>query len=92
MPDAGDEDTAFFAAARHQWRIILAGVAVVGITGLVWQGVFNFYVKYALAKGLTEAQGNQLLTVVFGAGVPAFFVSGRLADRLPVLPYILYTT
>lgn len=89
MPDAGDDDTAFLAAARHQWRIILAGVAVIGVTGLVWQGVFNFYVKYALAKELTEAQGNQLLTVVFGAGVPAFFVSGRLADRLPVLPYIL---
>ena len=89
MPDAGDEDTAFLAAARHQWRIILAGVAVIGVTGLVWQGVFNFYVKFALAKGLTEAQGNQLLTIVFGAGVPAFFVSGRLADRLPVIPLIL---
>jgi len=89
MPDAGDEDTAFLAAARHQWKIIAAGVAVIGVTGLVWQGVFNFYVKYALAKGLTEAQGNQLLTVAFGTGVPAFFVSGRLADRLPVLPYLL---
>ena len=89
MPDAGNEDTAFLAAARHQWKIIAAGVAIIGVTGLVWQGVFNFYVKYALAKGLTEAQGNQLLTVAFGAGVPAFFVSGRLADRLPVLPYLL---
>jgi len=89
MPAAGDEDTAFVAAARHQWRIIAAGVAVIGIAGLVWQGVFNFYVKYAIAKGLTEAQGNQLLTVAFGAGVPAFFVSGRLADRLPVIPLIL---
>ena len=89
MPDAGDEDTAFLGAARHQWRIILAGVAVIGVTGLVWNGLFNFYVKYFLAKGLTAAQANQLLTVVFGAGVPAFFVSGRLADRLPVLPYIL---
>jgi len=89
MPAAGDEDTAFVAAARHQWRIIAAGVAVIGIAGLVWQGVFNFYVKYAIAKGLTEAQGNQLLTVAFGAGVPAFFISGRLADRLPVIPLIL---
>jgi MFS family permease len=89
MPTAGDEDTAFVAAARHQWRIIAAGVAVVGIVGLVWQGVFNFYVKYAIAKGLTEAQGNQLLTVAFGAGVPAFLISGRLADRLPVIPLIL---
>ncbi|WP_018257930.1 MFS transporter [Halomicrobium katesii] len=89
MPDAGAEDTAFLAAARHQWRIVLAGVAVIGVTGLVWNGLFNFYVKYFLAKGLTGAQANQLLTIAFGAGVPAFFVSGRLADRLPVLPYIL---
>ncbi|NLV11348.1 MFS transporter [Halomicrobium mukohataei] len=89
MPDAGDEDTAFLGAARHQWRIILAGVAVIGVTGLVWNGLFNFYVKYFLAKGLTGSQANQLLTIAFGAGVPAFFVSGRLADRLPVLPYIL---
>lgn len=89
MPDAGSEDTAFLAAARHQWRIILAGVAVIGITGLVWQGMFNFYVKYFLAKGLTEVQANQLLTLVFGAGVPAFFISGRLADRVPVIPLLL---
>jgi MFS family permease len=30
-----------------------------------------------------------MLTVVFGAGVPAFFLSGRLADRFPHVPYIL---
>lgn len=89
MPDAGSEDSAFLTAARHQWRIILAGVAVIGVTGLVWNGLFNFYVKYFIAKGLTEAQANQLLTVAFGAGVPAFVISGRLADRLPVIPLLL---
>jgi len=29
------------------------------------------------------------LTVIFAAGVPAFLVSGRLADTLPRVPYIL---
>ncbi|PSP93718.1 MFS transporter [Halobacteriales archaeon QS_4_62_28] len=89
MPDAGGEDTAFLAATRHQWRIILAGVAVIGVTGLVWNGLFNFYVKYLIAKGLTSTDANQLLTVVFGAGVPAFFITGRLADEVPVVPLLL---
>jgi predicted MFS family arabinose efflux permease len=62
---------------------------VVGATGFVWQGLFNFYELYMGVKGLGGATGKNLLTVIFAAGVPAFFVSGRLADRLPHIPYIL---
>jgi MFS family permease len=42
-----------------------------------------------LAKGHSTAVAGTMLTVVFGAGVPAFVVSGRLADRVPHVPYII---
>jgi MFS family permease len=42
-----------------------------------------------VAKGLTQSQGQLLLSVLFAAGVPAFFVVGRLADRLPLVPLLL---
>jgi predicted MFS family arabinose efflux permease len=82
-------DRDFMAAIAH-WRVILAGVAMVGAAGFVWQGVFNFYVTYLVAaKGVTQAHAGTLLTVVFAAGTPAFWFSGRLADRLPHVPYVL---
>jgi len=90
LPDAGSDDRNFFAAARTQWPIILTGVALLGASGFVWNGFFNFYVTYVTAtKGLTTGTANTLLTVVFAAGVPAFWVTGRLADRLPHVPLIL---
>jgi DHA1 family inner membrane transport protein len=89
LPDAGSDDTDILGAVRSEWRIVLVGVAVVGTTGFVWQGLFNFYELYMGTKGLDTATARNLLTVVFGAGVPAFFVSGRLADRLPRVPYLL---
>ncbi|MBB6645896.1 MFS transporter [Halobellus ruber] len=91
LPDAGTEDTDILGAARAEWRILAVGVAVVGTTGFVWQGLFNFYELYMSTKGLDPATARNLLTVVFAAGVPAFFVSGRLADRLPRVPYLLAT-
>ena len=42
-----------------------------------------------LARGLDAGTANALLTVAFAAGVPAFWVSGTLVDRLPTVPYIL---
>jgi predicted MFS family arabinose efflux permease len=89
LPDAGTDDTDILGAARAEWRILAVGVAVVGTTGFVWQGLFNFYELYMSTKGLDAATARNLLTVVFAAGVPAFFVSGRLADRLPRVPYLL---
>jgi predicted MFS family arabinose efflux permease len=89
LPDAGTTDRDFVGAARREWRRILLGVVVLGSLGFVWQGLFNFYELYMVQKGLPSAAARNLLTVVFGAGVPAFFVSGRLADRLPHVPYLL---
>jgi predicted MFS family arabinose efflux permease len=90
LPEAGTEDRDMLGAVRHQWRIVLAGVVLLGATGFVWQGVFNFYVSYLTgAKELAEPTANRVLSVTFAAGLPAFGISGRLADRLPEVPYIL---
>ncbi|ELZ86656.1 major facilitator superfamily transporter [Haloferax elongans ATCC BAA-1513] len=89
LPDAGADDRDLLGAVRKEWRVILTGVVILGATGFVWQGVFNFYELYMTSKGLPQATARNMLTVVFGAGVPAFFLSGRLADKLPRVPYIL---
>lgn len=86
-PPAGERK---FRAALAHWRLILVAIVFVAGTGLVWQGLFNFYVPYLTeAKGLDSTTANSLLTLVFAAGVPAFWLSGRLADRLPNVPYLL---
>ncbi|KAB1189301.1 MULTISPECIES: MFS transporter [Haloferax] len=89
LPEAGSTDRDLLGAVRKEWRIILTGIVILGFTGFVWQGLFNFYELYMETKGLQAATARNMLTVVFGAGVPAFFLSGRLADRLPRVPYIL---
>ncbi len=89
LPDAGASDTDFFGGARSEWKLILTAVVLMGLTGFVWQGLFNFYELYMVDKGLAPATARNLLTVIFAAGVPAFLVSGDLADRLPHVPYIL---
>jgi hypothetical protein len=38
---------------------------------------------------MTSPTANLYLTVVFAAGLPAFWFGGQLADRLPHVPYIL---
>ncbi|WP_224449901.1 MFS transporter [Haloprofundus salilacus] len=89
VPSSAGDDRNFREALSH-WRVIVTGVAMVGVAGFAWQGLFNFYVPYLTAtKGFTPAQASTMLTVVFAAGVPAFWFSGRLADRLPHLPYVL---
>ena len=90
LPEAGAEDRHLLVAVREQWRLILAGVVMLGATGFVWQGVFNFYPSYlAETKSLSESTARTVLSAVFGAGVPAMALSGRLADRLDILRYIL---
>lgn len=84
LPAAGVDDRHFGHAARQQWRLILVGTVVVGVTGFVWQGVFNFYITYLItAKSLSQPAAQGLLTVLFGAGVPAFLITGHLAERFP---------
>ncbi len=90
LPTAGREDRDLFGAARRQWPIVAAGVAIGGATSLVWNGLFNFYVTYfVVAKGIGEGLARNLLTVAFAAGVPAFWITGRVADRVPYVPLLL---
>jgi predicted MFS family arabinose efflux permease len=89
LPQASVEDRDLLGALRQEWRIVLLGIVFLGSTGFVWQGLFNFYELYAGTKGLSGAAAKNTVTLVFAAGVPAFFLSGRLADRLPHVPYIL---
>jgi predicted MFS family arabinose efflux permease len=78
-----------FRGVLGNWRVILAGMLFISAAGFVWQGLFNFYVSVMLARGLDAPTANALLTVTFAAGVPAFWISGTLVDRLPTVPYIL---
>ncbi|MFB6304703.1 MAG: MFS transporter [Haloferacaceae archaeon] len=79
-----------FRAALAHWRVVAAAVALLAAAGFVWQGVFNFYVTYLTAeKGLSAGTANLALTATFAAGIPAFAISGRLADRFPHVPYVL---
>lgn len=88
LPSAGAGDRDLLGAARSQWRVIATGLAVLGVAGFVWQGVFNFYELYLTTRGIPERLAPYGLTIIFAAGVPAFLVSGRLADRLPHVPYL----
>ena len=89
LPGAGVADTDFVGGALSEWKLILAGVVLMGLTSFVWQGLFNFYELYMIDKGLAPSTARNLLTVIFAAGVPAFLISGDLADRLPHVPYLL---
>jgi MFS family permease len=90
LPTAASGDRDLLGAVRRQWRIVAAGVVMVGATGFVWNGLFNFYVTYLVtARGLGEPTARTLLTVVFAAGVPAFLVTGRVADRVAYVPLLL---
>jgi DHA1 family inner membrane transport protein len=89
LPQASVKDRDLLGALRQEWRIVALGIVFLGLTGFVWQGLFNFYELYAGTKGLSGAAAKNTVTLVFAAGVPAFFLSGRLADRLPHVPYIL---
>lgn len=90
LPDAGADDRSVLTAGRAQWRLILTGIAFIGAAGFLWNALFNLYGDYlAVAKGIDPATGRLLLSAMFGAGVPAFFVTGWLADRVPYIPLIL---
>ena len=89
LPEAGVEDRDLLAAVRHQWRIVLAGVLIISASGFVWQGVFNFLDSYLRTRGFSGGDARLLLTGVFAAGIPAFAVTGWLADRVPIVPLLL---
>lgn len=90
LPAAGVEDRDLLAAIKAQWPLIVTGVFILGTAGFVWNGVFNFYVTYLrIEKAITVEAARDFLTVVFAAGVPAFWFTGRLADRFPRIPLML---
>jgi DHA1 family inner membrane transport protein len=90
LPEAGGEDRSLLAAARAQWPIILTGIAFIGAAGFLWNGVFNLYGDYLeTVKGIDPATGRAMLSMMFAAGVPAFLVTGQLADRFPNVPLLL---
>ncbi len=89
LPTAGSADRNLLGAVRAQWPIVVTGVAIVGLTGFVWNGMFNFYVTYLVSENVAETTGRDLLTVVFAAGVPAFLITGRIADRVAYVPLLL---
>ena len=90
LPEAGRSDRDLLAAIRRQYRIVALGVVIIGLAGLVWNGFFNFFIKYLTAtKGLSDSTAQTLLTVVFASGVPAFWYTGRLADRFRHVPLML---
>jgi predicted MFS family arabinose efflux permease len=82
-----DGDVAFLRAVVRHRRLIATGILLFGVTGFVWQGVFNFYVSYLVdAKQADPAFARNMLGVVFFAGIPSFYLSGRVADRFPKIP------
>jgi predicted MFS family arabinose efflux permease len=90
LPTAGRDDRHYLRAVRAEWRIVAVGVAVLASVGFVWNGLFNFYISYLTAvKGVSPAAASTLLTGVFAAGVPAFWATGRLADRVRHVPLVL---
>lgn len=90
VPDGEAESRNFLGAVRKQWKLVVGAIALAGFADLAWNGVFNFYVSYLISeKPVTEGTARTLLSVVFAAGVPAFTLAGRLADRLPYVPLVL---
>ncbi|WP_121744125.1 MFS transporter [Natronorubrum halophilum] len=89
MPRAGRADRDFVAGALSEWRLVVTALIIVGAASFIWQGLFNFYELYMQSKGLSDRAAGAMLTIVFAAGVPAFYFSGDLADRFPHVPYLL---
>lgn len=86
LPHAGRGDRSLFGGITAEWQLIVAGLGFVGVTGFVWQGVFNFYLTFLGAEGgVSPATASHLLTLTFAAGIPSFLVFGRLADHVSFL-------
>jgi len=76
-------DAGFLAGVSRQWNVVAAGLAMTGGVLFVWMGVYSFYVPYLVStKSFSPSMANLMLSIVFAAGVPAFWFSGTISDRL----------
>lgn len=90
LPTAGEDDRSLLAGGKAQWRLILTGVIFMGAVGFLWNGLFNLYGDYLeVAKAIDPATGRLLLSLMFTAGIPAWIIGGRLADRVRHVPLII---
>jgi len=89
LPQAGKKDRRLIAGAVSARHLLFIALAAGGLSMFVWQGLFNFYELYMQSKALTKWEAGTLLTLVFVAGIPAFYIGGDLAERLPYIPYVL---
>lgn len=90
LPAAGSEDRSLLVAGRERWPVIVTGVLFIGTAGFLWNALFNLYGDYLeVAKGIDPGTGRVLLSLMFAAGLPAFVVTGVLADRFPNVPLLL---
>jgi predicted MFS family arabinose efflux permease len=90
LPDSGAEDRDLLAAVRNQWPTILAGILLLGTAGFVWNGVFNFYVTYLeTTKSIPQSTARLYLMLLFGSGIPAFAITGHVADRVRLVPLLM---
>ena len=66
---------------------LLLGVIALRSTG--WFGLVTFVPLWAVSQGHSKAYGNQLLTLMLGAGVVGTLAAGPLADRIGRRPVLL---
>ncbi|MFB6372397.1 MAG: MFS transporter [Bradymonadaceae bacterium] len=86
----GNVDRDFLGSIRAHWPLLVAGLAILGTTGLAWNGTFNFYVTFLQAeKSMQAATARGLLTAVFVAGLPAMPLAGYVVDRVRTVPFAL---
>lgn len=90
LPHAGAEDRSLLKAARAQWPLIIMGIVVSGTMGFLWNGLFNLYGDYLeMTRGIDPSTGRLLLSMMFAAGIPAWLISGRMADTRRNLPMLV---
>lgn len=90
LPTAGAEDRSLLTGGRAQWPLILTGVTIMGAVGFLWNGLFNLYGDYLdVVKAIDPETGRVMLSLMFAAGIPAWLITGRLADRWRHIPLMI---
>lgn len=90
LPEAGAEDRSLLKGGRAQWPLILTGITIMGAVGFLWNGLFNLYGDYLeVVKAIDPETGRVMLSLMFAAGIPAWLITGRLADRWRNVPLMI---